>query len=217
MFAQDVEWVKTNVGKLLFYAHSKPEKLDLIGKYFVKLVKQDLSRRRYGWVRTTVSALDEILLSFSPPSQRRSLNLFIDSFLAILKKLMTCEVLDLQIEAVNSFIKFADTIDEDTQWQRMNYDFFLNKFISMCFDSSLDPKVCNRTRMAGLAALLGVMRNATTDDLKMNIWDEKYMDKIVLSLIYNMQQSSAATDDREGRGAAPVQHMELYSFARGGL
>ncbi len=41
--------------------------------------------------------------------------------------------------------------------------------------------------MAGLNGLKGVIRKTVSDDLQVNIWDETHMDKIVPSLLYNMQ------------------------------
>ena len=44
-----------------------------------------------------------------------------------------------------------------------------------------------RLRQAGLRGLQGVVRKTISDDLQVNIWEAIHMDKIVPSLLYNMQ------------------------------
>ena len=49
--------------------------------------------------------------------------------------------------------------------------------------------VCShRIRTAGLRGLQGVIRKTVSDDLQVNIWEPVHMDKIVPSLLYNMQE-----------------------------
>ena len=47
--------------------------------------------------------------------------------------------------------------------------------------------VSRRLRTAGVRGLQGVVRKTVTDDLQVNIWEKTHMDKIVPSLLYNMQ------------------------------
>lgn len=42
-------------------------------------------------------------------------------------------------------------------------------------------------RLAGLNGIKGVIRKTVSDDLQVDIWDETHMDKIVPSLLFNMQ------------------------------
>ena len=51
----------------------------------------------------------------------------------------------------------------------------------LCFVCSL--------RIAGLRGLQGVVRKTVTDDLQCNIWKPTHMDKIVPSLLFNMQDA----------------------------
>ena len=48
--------------------------------------------------------------------------------------------------------------------------------------------VYSRIRTAGLRGLQGVVRKTVSDDLQVNIWEPVHMDKIVPSLLYNMQE-----------------------------
>ena len=49
-----------------------------------------------------------------------------------------------------------------------------------------------RIRSAGLRGLQGVVRKTVSDELQVNIWEAIHMDKIVPSLLYNMQDSRYA-------------------------
>src|SRR4029434_11352413 len=50
-----------------------------------------------------------------------------------------------------------------------------------------EPCVCVRIRMAGIKGLQGVVRKTVNDELQANIWDPQHMDKIVPSLLFNLQ------------------------------
>lgn len=43
--------------------------------------------------------------------------------------------------------------------------------------------------MAGIRGLQGVVRKTVNDELQANIWDPQHMDKIVPSLLFNLQQA----------------------------
>lgn len=68
-------------------------------------------------------------------------------------------------------------------------------------------------RLAGLNGIKGVVRKTVTDDLQVDIWDKNHMDKIVPSLLYNMQNrdplmqttlSSSVLDSRGSEGSNPA-------------
>ena len=54
-------------------------------------------------------------------------------------------------------------------------------------DSVVIVMWCYRLRTAGVRGLQGVVRKTVSDDLQVNIWEKTHMDKIVPSLLYNMQ------------------------------
>lgn len=90
------------------------------------------------------------------------------------------------IHSIAQFVKFAN-IEEDTPSYHRRYDFFISKFSSMCHSSHDDRALCTQLRMAGIRGLQGVIRKTVSDDLVENIWDRQHMEKIVPSLLYNMQ------------------------------
>uniref|UniRef100_A0A3B4A166 EFR3 homolog Ba (S. cerevisiae) n=1 Tax=Periophthalmus magnuspinnatus TaxID=409849 RepID=A0A3B4A166_9GOBI len=184
IFPEDPEdgLVKANMEKLTFYALSAPEKLDRIGAYLSERLSRDVARHRYGYVCIAMEALDQLLMA----CHCQSINLFVESFLKMVRKLLESDKPNLQILGTNSFVKFAN-IEEDTPSYHRSYDFFVSRFSEMCHSSYEDPDIRTNIRMAGIRGLQGVVRKTVNDELQANIWDPQHMDKIVPSLLFNLQ------------------------------
>ncbi|XP_061098567.1 protein EFR3 homolog B isoform X3 [Conger conger] len=201
IFPEDPEdgLVKANMEKLTFYALSAPEKLDRIGAYLSERLSRDVARHRYGYVCIAMEALDQLLMA----CHCQSINLFVESFLKMVRKLLEADKPDLQILGTNSFVKFAN-IEEDTPSYHRSYDFFVSRFSEMCHSSYEDPDIRTKIRMAGIKGLQGVVRKTVNDELQANIWDPQHMDKIVPSLLFNLQQGEGT----ESRSPSPLQASE---------
>uniref|UniRef100_A0A671N4D8 Protein EFR3 homolog B-like n=1 Tax=Sinocyclocheilus anshuiensis TaxID=1608454 RepID=A0A671N4D8_9TELE len=184
IFPEDPEdgLVKANMEKLTFYALSAPEKLDRIGAYLSERLSRDVARHRYGYVCIAMEALDQLLMA----CHCQSINLFVESFLKMVRKLLEADKPNLQILGTNSFVKFAN-IEEDTPSYHRSYDFFVSRFSEMCHSNYEDPDIRTKIRMAGIKGLQGVVRKTVNDELQANIWDPQHMDKIVPSLLFNLQ------------------------------
>ncbi|KAG0422784.1 hypothetical protein HPB47_001420, partial [Ixodes persulcatus] len=182
--------VRNNMEKLTFYALSSPEKLDRIGEYLAVRVSRDISRHRVRYVEISMEAMDQLLVA----CHAQSLNLFVESFLKMVQRLLECHNADLQLLATQSFVKFAN-IEEDTPSYHRRYDFFVSKFSSLCHDNNPDAELRKQLRLAGLRGLQGVVRKTVSDDLQVNIWDETHMEKIVPSLLFNMQDASGRASE----------------------
>ncbi|KAA0711292.1 Protein EFR3 -like protein B [Triplophysa tibetana] len=128
--------VKANMEKLTFYALSAPEKLDRIGAYLSERLSRDVARHRYGYVCMAMEALDQLLMA----CHCQSINLFVESFLTMVRKLLEADKPNLQILGTNSFVKFAN-IEEDTPSYHRSYDFFVSRFSEMCHSSYEDPDI----------------------------------------------------------------------------
>uniref|UniRef100_A0A8C4Q735 EFR3 homolog B n=1 Tax=Eptatretus burgeri TaxID=7764 RepID=A0A8C4Q735_EPTBU len=192
--------IKANMEKLTFYALSAPEKLDRIGAYLAERLSYDVARNtRHGFVFIAMEALDRLLLA----CHSQSINLFVESFLRMVAKLLECSEPQLQVLGTNSFVKFAN-IEEDTPSYHRSYDFFVCKFSSMSHQVYDDPETCTSVRIAGIKGLQGILRKTVQDELQGNIWEVQYMDKIVPSLLFNMQQA----DEAESRSPSPLQLPE---------
>ncbi|NXF83759.1 EFR3B protein, partial [Sclerurus mexicanus] len=201
IFPEDPEdgLVKTNMEKLTFYALSAPEKLDRIGAYLSERLIRDVSRHRYGYVCIAMEALDQLLMA----CHCQSINLFVESFLKMVAKLLESEKPNLQILGTNSFVKFAN-IEEDTPSYHRSYDFFVSRFSEMCHSGHEDADVRTKIRMSGIKGLQGVVRKTVNDELQANIWDPQHMDKIVPSLLFNLQRPEGA----ESRSPSPPRGSE---------
>ncbi|XP_070195373.1 protein EFR3 homolog B-like [Littorina saxatilis] len=186
--------VKNNMEKLTFYAlSSRPEKLDRIGQYLEQKLTADINRHRFEFVFIAMEALDQLLVS----CHAHSLNLFVESYLKMVQKLLECQEPDLQITATNSFVKFSN-IEEDAPSYHRRYDFFVSKFSSMCHSGEqFGKEMKQKIRGAGLRGIQGVVRKTISDELQVNIWEQVHMDKIVPSLLFNMQDTKSTGADIE--------------------
>ncbi|KAG1701654.1 Protein EFR3 B [Nymphon striatum] len=182
--------MRNNMEKLTFYALSSPEKLDRIGEYLAQRVSRDISsRHRIRFAVIAMEAMDQLLVA----CHAQTLNLFVESFLKMVQKLLECDAPDLQMLATKSFVRFAH-IKEDTPSYHRRYDFFVSKFSSMCHNNSDPVEVRKSIRLAGLEGLQGVVRKTISDDLQVNIWEHTHMDKIVPSLLFNMQDAQPSSE-----------------------
>lgn len=197
---------KSSLEKLTFYARAQSEKLDRIGNYLAQRIARDLSRHRLGFVAIGVEAMDRLLIT----SNAQSLNLFVESFLRVVQQLIESQELSMQLLGTQSFVKFAG-IEEDTPSYHRRYDFFVSKFASMAHSSDQNMEKRRQLRMAGLNGLRGVIRKTVSNDLQANIWDETHMDKIVPSLLYNMQSKDLDELDKEALANQSHNFVSKYS------
>ncbi|TRY90980.1 hypothetical protein DNTS_023016 [Danionella cerebrum] len=183
--------VKSDMEKLTFYAVSAPEKLDRIGAYLAERLTRDVVRHRYGYVVIAMEALDQLLMA----CHSQSIKPFVESFLHMVAKLLESREPDLQVLGTNSFVKFAN-IEEDTPSYHRRYDFFVSQFSAMCHSTHEDPDTRSRIRVAGIKGLQGVVRKTVNDELQAIIWEPQHMDKLIPSMLFNMQDNEDS--DRAG-------------------
>uniref|UniRef100_A0A3Q2QER0 EFR3 homolog A (S. cerevisiae) n=1 Tax=Fundulus heteroclitus TaxID=8078 RepID=A0A3Q2QER0_FUNHE len=182
--------------KLTFYAVSAPEKLDRIGAYLAERLSRDVVRHRYGNVVIAMEALDQLLMA----CHSQSIKPFVESFLHMVAKLLESREPDLQVLGTNSFVKFAN-IEEDTPSYHRRYDFFVSQFSAMCHSTHEDPETRTKIRVAGIKGLQGVVRKTVNDELQAIIWEPQHMDKLIPSMLFNMQDSEDL--DRAGHPSTP--------------
>uniref|UniRef100_A0A8C2CPE7 EFR3 homolog A (S. cerevisiae) n=1 Tax=Cyprinus carpio TaxID=7962 RepID=A0A8C2CPE7_CYPCA len=94
------------------------------------------------------------------------------------------------------FVKFAN-IEEDTPSYHRRYDFFVSQFSAMCHSTHEDPETCSRIRVAGIKGLQGVVRKTVNDELQAIIWEPQHMDKLIPSMLFNMQDNEDSERGRE--------------------
>uniref|UniRef100_A0A667ZH26 Protein EFR3 homolog A n=1 Tax=Myripristis murdjan TaxID=586833 RepID=A0A667ZH26_9TELE len=182
--------------KLTFYAVSAPEKLDRIGAYLAERLSRDVVRHRYGYVVIAMEALDQLLMA----CHSQSIKPFVESFLHMVAKLLESREPDLQVLGTNSFVKFAN-IEEDTPSYHRRYDFFVSQFSAMCHSTHEDTETRTRIRVAGIKGLQGVVRKTVNDELQAIIWEPQHMDKLIPSMLFNMQDDAEHNDGEENPAA----------------
>ncbi|KFW64142.1 Protein EFR3 B, partial [Pygoscelis adeliae] len=197
IFPEDPEdgLVKTNMEKLTFYALA-------VGGWGLLLrwvLRTQRATSNWRYVCIAMEALDQLLMA----CHCQSINLFVESFLKMVAKLLESEKPNLQILGTNSFVKFAN-IEEDTPSYHRSYDFFVSRFSEMCHSSHDDLDIRTKIRMSGIKGLQGVVRKTVNDELQANIWDPQHMDKIVPSLLFNLQH----VEEAESRSPSPLQATE---------
>ncbi|KAK3513631.1 hypothetical protein QTP70_028913 [Hemibagrus guttatus] len=193
--------VKSDMEKLTFFAVSAPEKLDRIGEYLAERLSRDVVRHRYGYVVIAMEALDQLLMA----CHSQSIKPFVESFLHMVAKLLESKEPDLQVLGTNSFVKFAN-IEEDTPSYHRRYDFFVSQFSAMCHSTHEDPETRTRIRVAGIKGLQGVVRKTVNDELQAIIWEPQHMDKLIPSMLFNMQDNDDL--DRGGGEENPASLAE---------
>uniref|UniRef100_A0AAY5EEX3 Protein EFR3 homolog A n=1 Tax=Electrophorus electricus TaxID=8005 RepID=A0AAY5EEX3_ELEEL len=193
--------VKSDMEKLTFFAVSAPEKLDRIGEYLAERLSRDVVRHRYGYVVIAMEALDQLLMA----CHSQSIKPFVESFLHMVAKLLESREPDLQVLGTNSFVKFAN-IEEDTPSYHRRYDFFVSQFSAMCHSTHEDPETRTRIRVAGIKGLQGVVRKTVNDELQAIIWEPQHMDKLIPSMLFNMQDNNDL--DRGGGEENPASLAE---------
>ncbi|XP_053963442.1 protein EFR3 homolog cmp44E isoform X2 [Anastrepha ludens] len=197
--------VKSNMEKLTFYSLSSPDKLDRIGEYLYQKASKDINRKRYKFVEIAMEAMDLLLQACHAQT---TLNLFVESFLRMVQKLLEDTNPNLQIMATNSFVKFSN-INEDTPSYHRRYDFFISKFSAMCHGNHDNIELRDSIRLAGIKGLQGVIRKTVSDDLVENIWDKVHMEKIVPSLLFNMQSGDLTPVEDATHVTPPVLAEEV--------
>lgn len=107
----------------------------------------------------------------------------------------------------------------------------MSKFSSLCHNNHADLRQRKSLRVAGLLGIRGLVWKTVSDDLQVNIWNEVHMEKIVPSLLFNMQcrefddlqdsednpKSSVASDSRSSDNdpASTFPHVIAEECFRG--
>jgi len=185
--------VKNKMETLIYYACKSPEKLDRIGEYLEAKISHHVYRGRKGQATIGMEAMDGLIKS----CHVNTINLFVESFLKTVQKLLESPDPQLQTTAAASFSAFSQ-IKEDTPNPHRTYDFFIERFSAMCHAEHQDQLVRDEVRLSGLQGLNGVIRKTVNEDLAENIWEARHMDKIVPSLLYNVDAAQfGASGERE--------------------
>jgi len=144
--------VKNKMETLIYYACKSPEKLDRIGEYLEAKISHHIYRGRRGQAVIGMEAMDGLIKS----CHVNNINLFVESFLKTVQKLLESPDLELQMVAAASFSAFSK-IKEDTPNYHRTYDFFIERFSSMCHTNHPDMQLQASVRLSGLQGKLSAI------------------------------------------------------------
>ncbi|CAF0935787.1 unnamed protein product [Didymodactylos carnosus] len=187
---------KNNLERLRFYAVVKPEKLDKSFRYMAEKVARYLRHNNRQYVILGVKAMNDTMKSCY-----QQLNSFVDHYLDALRLVLE-EKNDLELteHAVLSFESFCEIREEAPNYQR-NYEFFVDRFTELCHNNDEQNKT--KFRCLGLRGHHALIRKTANDELQNDVW--RHMDKIVPSIIYNMNVKNSRPQDDLSQSVTPDQ------------
>lgn len=148
-----------NVAKLVHFCEISPQKILKVSKYIEKKAKKDLARSRIKFVGIALKIYQELIKGC-----RKNLNLFAANVLAFIKASMEGAFPELKIWATETFIRFAEVLDESSQYPGI--EVLVTHFFVMCQYNQGDPAIRIRVReqgLRGIRAYMGILD--MTDEL----------------------------------------------------
>ena len=107
---------------------TSPEKLDRIGEYLAEKIRRDIARggaKNKEVVYISLEAFDQLFSA----CHRRNINMFVESYLKTIQRLLESPDPDFQILASKSFSQFSQ-INEETPSYHRTYDFFIDRQVT---------------------------------------------------------------------------------------
>eukprot|EP01133_Synstelium_polycarpum_P018066 gene18066-21584_t len=157
-----------NISKLVYFCEMNPEQLRKVAPYIQAKAEKNLNKKR---LEELIIGCRKNLLFFSPNATE-------------LMKLMLCQNAypDLQIEATETFIRFASVQDDASQFQDIE---FIHQFINMCNNNNADDFKRRRIRGEGLRGISAYISILDLDD-ELETFITKHME-ILSTILNNMQ------------------------------
>ncbi|GAB1605205.1 protein EFR3 homolog A-like [Argonauta hians] len=186
---------KQRTDKLIIHALSKPDVVPKIVDNLIKRINRYIYRpHKVGYVFISMEAL--YLLFIALKSQ--GFPLYANSYLGIIKKLIDHNNIDLQVLATDYFISFTQLDEESDQYYAW-YDVFIICFKNMCYCKSTAALTRYRIRVTGLRGIQGIVHKAVTHDQELNFFHSDKIQKIISSLLYNLEDSSTTLSPHDHR------------------
>ncbi|KAM9993638.1 hypothetical protein ACTFIZ_011587 [Dictyostelium cf. discoideum] len=169
-----------NISKLVYFCEMSPEQLQKVGPYIEAKAQKNLSKKRLIYVSTCIIIIRELIIGC-----RKHLALFSGNATRLMKILLIqTEYPSLQIEATETFIRFASVQDDSNQIPP-EIDEFIKYFIIMAKNMDNDDTMRRTIRGEGLRGVTAYVSLASlTDDLDTFI--TKHTD-IIYTILDNMQ------------------------------
>ncbi|EGC29988.1 hypothetical protein DICPUDRAFT_158352 [Dictyostelium purpureum] len=169
-----------NISKLTYFCEMNPEQLQKVGPYIENKAQNNLNKKRLSYVETCAAIIRELIIGC-----RNHLSLFSGNATRLMKLLLNQnEHPHLQIEATETFIRFASVQDDASQIPP-EIDEFIKYFINMAKNMNTDDSTRRKIRGEGLKGVTAyVSISHLVDDLDTFI--TKHTD-IIYTILDNMQ------------------------------
>lgn len=189
---------------MMMYAIRQPRKQRAMAKYLASRIIREIQRfpSRMRMVHAGVQGMDVLLQGC-----HANLSAFVGSYLTVLERLLESNVSDYQILGTASFVKFSK-IEEPAPSYNRHYDFFVEKFSSMCYRN---PNNSLKIRMCGVHGLRALFVK-TADAL----WERDQLGKIVPALLHcitdpEQHPEAPASDGESEIVAGPRKSIQAAS------
>ncbi|KAI3384403.1 hypothetical protein SNEBB_006942 [Seison nebaliae] len=197
---------KTEVEKLLYYGDKHDEKLDRIANYLETKMRYYQRQGRSECVKISLDMLYDLMKQCSS-----HINMMIVPYFNMVRDLLESDK-ELLLYAMESFKKFC-MLEENHSTQRGDYEFFIERFTQLSYyarDDDDDEKDLIRGRsLQVLDKLLKKMATTKIGGTIGQVWDAKYMDKVIPCILFNMQSINEPTTTRRSSVDPDIEKFRL--------
>jgi hypothetical protein len=196
-----------NVAKLVHFCEISPQKILKVSRYIERRARKDMSRSKIKYVVIALKIYQDLIKGC-----RKNLNLFVGTVLNFVKSSLESVHPELKIQATETFIRFAEVLDESSQYPGL--DVLINHFFNMCQYDQGDVKTKMRVREEGLRGIRTYMTILDmTDELDAFVTRHTDQDSgprfvpIILENVTYLAEASSNNPNRLSITQNPVQEL----------
>ncbi|KAJ3115676.1 Protein EFR3 B [Phlyctochytrium bullatum] len=184
---------------LVFYAGSKPQKLEKVGAYLEVKLKADARRNRNGYLTVTLDILNALVDNCAS-----HINLISKSLLHIVLEVLGNPDPELFIQATTTFVKFCDVHNHDTTLDKEFLELFstcVDRFCQFATYETNDSVLQQKMHVSGLKAIKAIV-SAESFPLIHN--HESYINRIVPAILTNIKNKRKRLFAQQQSQPAPI-------------
>ncbi|KAJ3097355.1 Protein EFR3 B [Phlyctochytrium planicorne] len=172
----------SSLSLLVFYASSKPQKLEKVGIYLERKLKQDARRNRNGYLKVTLDIVNALIDNCAT-----HINLISKSILRIISDIVGNPDPELFLQATTTFVKFCAVHSHDATLDKEFSDLFsslVDKFCGFASYETHDQILQQKMHLSGLKAIKAVV---SSDTFQLVPHLDSYISKIVPAILTNIK------------------------------
>lgn len=168
-------------GVLVWRARSRPHRLPKMAKYLCARIRRAVSRGDVARVERGIEVFDAIMAAC-----RESLGLFVEHFFRVVALLLGSRGTAFPLLGAAALVRLADTGEHSMALANsQRWDYFVDKFVSMCWKTSSNTA---EVRTAGLRGLRAVLRKKGEQRVK--LWHVAHLDAMIFAFLHNVGASA---------------------------